>query len=126
MNDPVAHDGSPVAIAVADVSLRAEFAAYRTETEKRIADLEAENVHARLAALEALAKNEFTPTLNEHDDRLDDAEGSLERHEIRLDRHESSLTRIGLVMDSIERNTRLLIDHFKIADSSPKPTPRER
>lgn len=102
-----AHPESPTAVLCSCAPKLAEFA-------------------QRIATLEALVNEQHTPTINEHDDRLDDAEGSLERHEIRLDRHESSLTRIGLVMDSIERNTRLLIDHFKIADSAPKPTPRER
>lgn len=122
MSDPIAHDGSPVAIAVADVSLRAEFAAYRDATEKRIADLEAENVHARLAALEALAKNEFTPTLNEHDDRLDRVEIDVKR----LIEMKADLLEVKAMQAEVLSYVRKFDRALDLGVIDPDPTPNMR
>ena len=73
------HAGSPTLVTPLDelTALRAEVAELRrrdAEQVQRIDALERERLAARIATLEALAKDEFTPTLNEHDDRLDRVE----------------------------------------------------
>lgn len=120
--DSIAHPDSPVAVAVADVSLRAEFAAYRAATEKRLAELEAEQIHARLAALEALAKNEFTPTLNEHDDRLDRVEVDVKRLlEMRAD-----LTEVKAMQAEVLAYVRKFDRALDLGVIDPDPTPNMR
>lgn len=85
-------------------------------------------IELRVVALEALVNEQHTPTINEHDDRLDDVEGRQEKTDVRLDTAEGQISRLNAlftIVGTVDDNVRLLLKAQGISPV-PKPTPRER
>jgi hypothetical protein len=89
----------------------------------RLAALEAE-----VADLKSIVHKQHTPTINEHDDRLDEVEGHQEKTDARVTSVEGQVSRLNAlftIVGTVDENVRLLLKANGITPV-PKPTPRER